>query len=671
MIKHTNHLINENSPYLLQHAYNPVHWFPWGMEVLDKAKKEDKLIIVSIGYSACHWCHVMEKESFENEEIAEIMNEHYICIKVDREEHPDVDQIYMTAVQLITGRGGWPLNCIAIPDASPVFGGTYFRPDDWKNLLLDIAEQYKSNKQRFYESAKSIQQGIKQSEFIFDTEKSHKNETDQLSETIKNINHHFDFVNGGFNIAPKFPLPSFWHFILEYSYYFKDNTIQKQLELTLDKIAAGGIFDQIGGGFARYSTDRFWKVPHFEKMLYDNAQLLSLYCHAYLLTEKETYKKVALQTADFILNEMTSSENAFYSAFDADSEGIEGKYYIWKKEEIIEILRNDSALFCDFFSVTQEGNWEHGYNVLHVSQEKSDIKFKYGLSENEFNKKIKILNDKLLIKRNTRIKPGLDDKSLTSWNAMMISAFIDVYIITDVVDYLIQAEKTAGFIIDKMMKPDYSLFRSYKKGNSKINAFLDDYAFTVDAFIKLFQETGNKKYLTISKHLIDYVNLHFIDKENGMFFYTSDIDHTLIQRQKEISDNVIPSSNSVMAKNLRKAGIIFSNSELIKQSERMLQNIRVQMMSNIEYFGNWASLLLQEKLRNYELIITGENCIKLKNNIIKGYRPDILYAVTGEENSVPIFKDRFIEGETNIYVCENNICNLPVKSSEEAIKLIS
>lgn len=669
--KYTNKLINENSPYLLQHAHNPVNWYPWGEEALEKAKKEDKLLIISIGYSACHWCHVMEHESFENEEIAKIMNDNFVCIKVDREEHPDVDQVYMTAVQILTGSGGWPLNCIALSDGRPVYGGTYFRPEQWKNILVNLAEQYKTNKVQFLNSAESIQKGIQQSEFSFSDDDSEKYVFEDINKAVKILTSKFDKREGGFNRAPKFPLPSFWHFLLEYASHSKDHKIKDQLLLTLNKMAYGGIYDQLGGGFARYSVDADWKVPHFEKMLYDNAQLVSLYSFAYQFSKQPLYKRIVKQTLQFIKSDMTSPEFAFYSSYDADSEGVEGKFYVWKKSEIETILGDDSELYCDYYNITNSGNWEHGNNILIIKDNIEKTAEKYKLTNDQLQEKIDKLSSKVFKEREKRIKPGLDDKVLTSWNALMISAYLDAYRVFDNENYLNQAESAAEFIIKHMIKDDHSLFRSYKKGNAKIDAFLDDYSFTIDAFIKLYQETGKIKYINIAKDLSTYVSEHFTDENTAMFYYSSDKDFNLIVRQKEVSDNVIPASNSSMAMNLYKLGMIYSDTKLIDRSLKMSENIKENAFKNIDYFGNWASLMLLFSRPSYELVITGENWKELKQQIMHEYRPDILYVGTKESHTVPIFTDRFKKGENLIYVCKNNVCDLPVKTVEEALKLLS
>lgn len=668
--KHTNHLINENSPYLLQHAHNPVNWYPWGDEAINKAKKEDKLLLISIGYSACHWCHVMAHESFENDEIAKIMNENFICIKIDREERPDIDNIYMTAVQLITGSGGWPLNCFALPDGRPVYGGTYFRPNDWKKMLISLSNAYKTDKTQFLKSADDLQKGIKRSEFSF--AKSIKeefifNDYKIATEKLKN---NFDYNYGGFNRAPKFPMPVFWKYLSEYSYYSEDKNIKKHLLFTLNSIANGGIYDHLEGGFSRYSVDAKWKVPHFEKMLYDNAQLVSLYSNAYKISANPQYKKVVTETLDYIKNNMISKENAFYSAYDADSEGVEGKYYIWTKKEITNLLNKDAELFCDYYNVTENGNWEDGNNILLIKNTDKVLE-KHKLTETEANIIIEKSKNILLKERKKRIKPGLDDKTITSWNALMIIAYLDAYQTFNNKKHLQQAIKSANFIKSNLLKNDSSLYRSYKDGNAKINAFLDDYSFTIQAFIKLYQETADEKWLISSKKLTEYVISHFYDAETNLFFYTSNKDEKLTVRQKEISDNVIPASNSQMAINLHTLGLLFNDISYLEKAKKMTSNIQTNTLANINYYANWASLSIQYSKPTYELIIIGKDYKKYEKQLRTKFRPDILYVGTEKESKIPIFKDRYKKGETLIYICKNNVCNQPLNSVSEAKKVLN
>ncbi|MBA2407111.1 MAG: thioredoxin domain-containing protein, partial [Chitinophagales bacterium] len=427
--KYTNHLIHESSPYLLQHAHNPVNWYAWNDETLKKARDENKLLLVSIGYSACHWCHVMEHESFEDEKTAQIMNEHFICIKIDREERPDIDQVYMTAVQLMTGRGGWPLNCIALPDGRPVYGGTYFPKEQWNDVLLNLANLYETDPEKAEEYADKLTTGIQQAEIVKSNTEKPEFSLSLLNETVAAWKGHFDTKEGGSDYAPKFPLPNNYRFLLRYAHEVKDEAVMKQVELSLRKMAFGGIYDQIGGGFARYSTDSLWKVPHFEKMLYDNAQLVSLYSEAYQATKEPLYKQVVYETLEWVKREMTNEEGAFYSALDADSESEEGKFYVWTKAELQQILGSDFNLFSDYYNVNRTGYWEHDNYIL--LRDKTDEEF---AKENKMDfsalqKKIEELKVKMLDVREKRVRPGLDDKTLTSWNAMMMRGYADAYMV--------------------------------------------------------------------------------------------------------------------------------------------------------------------------------------------------------------------------------------------------
>ena len=454
--KHTNKLINQTSPYLLQHAHNPVNWYPWGDEALEKAKKENKLLLISVGYSACHWCHVMEHESFEDETVAALMNENFVCIKVDREERPDIDQIYMNAVQLITGRGGWPLNCFALPSGEPFFGGTYFQKDQWMQLLKNVANEYKVAPEKVKTYADELTEGIKTSEMLPMVTKSVPFKLETLKGAVTKFKTQIDHVEGGGAQAPKFPMPNNYEFLLQYYHHTKDESILKYTELTLDKMAFGGIYDQIGGGFARYSTDAMWKAPHFEKMLYDNGQLVSLYSHAYQLTKKPLYKNVVYQTLEYIEREMTAKNDAFYSSLDADSEGEEGKFYVWSKEELQHVLDNDFDFVEDYYNINNKGKWE-GHYILLRDKTNAQIAKKYKLSVDNVEKKVSEINTTLLAERAKRIRPGLDDKTLTSWNALMLRGYVDAYNTFNDEAFLKTALKNANFIVNTQLRKDGGL----------------------------------------------------------------------------------------------------------------------------------------------------------------------------------------------------------------------
>lgn len=445
-MKIQNKLANETSPYLLQHANNPVDWYPWGREALEKAKAEKKLLVISIGYAACHWCHVMEHESFEDESVAQVMNDYYVSIKVDREERPDVDQIYMDAAHLITGRGGWPLNVIALPDGRPVFAGTYFRKNDWTKVLVYFKDLYQKEPETFDQEAGKLTQAIKGMKVPGIGENTASFTKEELEESIRKIISYIDFTNGGTKGAPKFPMPSIYEFLMIYHFHTKDPKVLKAITVTIDKMANGGIYDHIGGGFARYSTDDIWKVPHFEKMLYDNGQLVSLYSNAYKVTGNKLYRKVVYETLEFIEREMTDESGGFYSSLDADSEGEEGKYYVWTKQEIDNLLGEKSEVFCDYYSINQAGNWE-GNNILFIIQKKEDLLNKYQIEEKMFDQIIYESKKILFEERNKRIRPGLDDKILTSWNALMLRGYVDAYSAFGEKSFLDAALKNGEFIL--------------------------------------------------------------------------------------------------------------------------------------------------------------------------------------------------------------------------------
>ena len=665
--KYINPLINESSPYLLQHAHNPVNWYPWGPEALEKAQNENKLIIVSIGYAACHWCHVMEHESFESEDVANFMNEHFVAIKVDREERPDIDQVYMNAVQLLSGRGGWPLNCLALPDGRPIYGGTYFQKDQWLDMLSQVSGFVINNPDKAEEQAKSLTEGVQNNERIYANTEVHDFSIDDLDNIFAKWRNDIDFVEGGSLGAPKFPLPVGYQFLLHYHSLTKNEDALKAITTTLDKMASGGIYDQVGGGFSRYSTDAVWKVPHFEKMLYDNAQLVSLYTSAYQLTKNPHYKTVVTETLDFIKRELSSPEDGFYASLDADSEGIEGKFYCWAKNEIKEIIGNHADLIIDYYNVSGAGNWEHNQNILYKRLTDNEIAHKYNLSEVQLSDRILEAKRILLNERSKRIWPAMDDKILTSWNGLMLKAFIDAYRVFDDPDYLNIALKNAEFILTRIKASDNRLNRNFKNGKATINAFLDDYAFTIQAFIAIYQATFDEKWLEEAQQLTSYCLDHFLDTKSGMFYYTSDLDPALIARKMELSDNVIPSSNSEMAKNLFILGQYLYNAEYTSMAKKMLANVKRHALENGIYYANWDILMAWFALNPYEVGIVGENCLEKRKEFDRHYLPNVFLYGGKNEGKSELLNDKLIEGKTTIYVCRNNACQRPVNEVNDAL----
>jgi hypothetical protein len=674
--KYTNSLINETSPYLLQHAHNPVDWHPWNNETLELAKKENKLLLISIGYSSCHWCHVMEHESFENDSVAEIMNKHFINVKVDREERPDVDQIYMNAVQLMTGRGGWPLNCIALPDGRPVWGGTYFPKENWINALEQLATMYQEKPEEMIAYAERLTEGVKNSDLVA----LNNNEIDfsvmHLDSAVLAWKEMMDLNLGGRTGAPKFPMPNNYEFLLRYGYQANNPQIIDYVNTTLTKMAYGGIYDQIGGGFSRYSVDKKWHVPHFEKMLYDNGQLVSLYANAYQATKNELYKETVYHTLEFIERELTTSEGAFYSSLDADSKTTEGNleegaFYVWKSLELQSLLKNDYQLFADYYNINSYGYWEHQNYVLIRNDNDEDIAARNNISVTELKKKVNNWQKILLNERNKRERPRLDDKSLTSWNALMLKGYIDAYTVFNEPHFLEVALKNATFIETKQIQENGNLNHSYKNGKSSINGYLEDYATVIDAYISLYEATLNEHWLSTAKQLTDYTFDHFFDSTLHMFYFTSDEDKELITRKMEIEDNVISASNSIMAKNLFKLSHYYSNNYYLTVSKQMLHNVNDRTKQYGSGYANWLLLMCNFTGNYYEIAISGKNAVNKLIEINQYYIPNKLIAGSTSASSLPLLEDRFNKDETYIYICVDGACKLPETSVKKAVNQLN
>ncbi|PXY46252.1 thioredoxin domain-containing protein [Flavobacterium hydrophilum] len=673
--KYTNDLINETSPYLLQHAHNPVDWKAWNKEVLDKAKAENKLIIISVGYSACHWCHVMEEESFENEAVAKLMNDNFISIKVDREERPDIDQIYMNAVQLMTGKGGWPLNCIALPDGRPVFGGTYFTKEEWTKALTELSELYRNNPKKANEYADKLVKGIRELQLITVNNNEANFKNLDIFTAVKSWQKDLDYKEGGLVGETKFPMPGTLNFLLRYSIQNNDESIQKYVETTLTKMADGGIYDAIGGGFSRYSVDAKWHIPHFEKMLYDNAQLVSLYSDAFLVTKKESYNEAVHETLDFVERELMASNGAFYSSLDADSKNKEGKleegaYYIWTKEELQSLLKSDYALFQKYFNINENGLWENQKYVLFKNQSNKDFAIKNKLNLKELEAKVKSWKQIVLKARNKRPRPHLDNKTLTSWNALMIKGYVSAYRAFRNPHYKEIALKNASFIVNNQLKKDGSLNHSYKDSKSTITGFSEDYATVADAFIAIYQITLDEQWLRKARQLTDYAMKHFWDKKSNMFYFTSESSANLIARKMEITDNVIPGSNSIFANNLFHLGHYYSDDVYVKTAERMLNNIKDDVLQSPAEYYNWLNLMLNYTDNYFEVAISGKAAMTKAVQFQNYYLPNILIAGSTKESTLPILKDRFVDNETYIYVCVNKACKKPEKEVATAVSKI-
>ena len=686
MPKFTNKLAAESSPYLLQHAHNPVNWYPWGDEALQKAKEEDKPILISIGYSACHWCHVMEHESFEDEETAKLMNDNFINIKIDREERPDLDNIYMDAVQTISGSGGWPLNVFLTPDKKPFYGGTYFPPQrahnraSWKEVLQGVSQLFKEKRQETEAQAEeltkhigrpNINSSIKKISLDIPAEEIFSKK--QCDEIFENIMKQADKKNGGFGNAPKFPQTFTINYLLRYYHYTKNEDALKQCCLSLDKMLQGCIYDQLGSGFARYSTDAEWLAPHFEKMLYDNALLIRTLSEAYQITQNLSYKKTIEQTIDFIERELRNENIGFYSALDADSEGEEGKYYIWSYDEVNEILADDAKLFCEYYNVTQNGNWEHK-NILRVLTPLPDFAKEKNLDDDDLEKKIRSSSEKLLKERSKRIHPGTDDKILLGWNALMVTALCKASAALGISRYKKMAVENFDFLLSnfRVNENDFELYHTYKQGIAKYPAFLDDYAYLTEACISLQEITSDNKYIEYARSLTEYVLENFFSAEEDFFYYSGKKQHDVIVRKKEIYDGALPSGNSVMIGNLFYLSIILDNAIWKEKAAGFLNSLSELIIKYPTSFGNWACLLIDVFAGINEVAICGNGFENLRDELISQFIPNKVLQCTNnpEGNEYPLFSQKSISTQPFVYLCRNYTCKAPVNNIPSIIKEI-
>ncbi len=695
-----NQLQYETSPYLLQHAENPVDWYPWGEEALTKAVQEDKPILVSIGYSACHWCHVMERESFEKEGVARVMNERFVCIKVDREERPDVDAIYMDAVQAMGVQGGWPLNVFLMPDAKPFYGVTYLPTQNWVNLLASIRSAFDEHRDDLIKSAEGFatelnltdaeRYGLTQNDPLFAPE--------TLGELYRKVAVKADDEKGGMRRAPKFPMPAIWRFLLRYYGATASGRPERtgsdadapgvpsadrallQVKITLDRMALGGIYDQLGGGFARYSTDADWFAPHFEKMLYDNGQLLTLYAEAYSLTKSPLYKRVVYQTIGFAQRELLSPEGGFYSALDADSEGVEGKFYTFTTPELREILGDDYDWFADLYNLTDEGNWEHSRNILHRTESDEAFAERMGWSGADLSVRLDATHTRLMRVRNERIRPGLDDKILCSWNGLMLKGLATAYRVFGEPEFLTLALRLAYFLLKKMRdsRNNGRLWHTYKLGRARQIGFLDDYAAVIDGLLGLYQATFTESWLTEADQLTQYVLTNFADAAvddltgpEPMFFFTDKNSEELIARRKELFDNVIPSSNSMMAENLYTLSLLVDRPDYAGRADQMLGRVQPLVQQNADYLANWAAQFALRARPTAEIAIVGPEAGQIRAELDAEFYPNkVLCGTTGNSN-LPLLQQRGpLNGQTAVYVCYNRACQLPVTSVAEVWQLL-
>lgn len=676
MPQHTNRLAQESSPYLLQHAHNPVDWYPWGEEAFEKARKEDKPILVSIGYAACHWCHVMERESFENEETAAIMNEHFVNIKVDREERPDVDHIYMDAVQAISGSGGWPLNVFLTPEGKPFYGGTYFPPQrafnraSWPEVLVAISKAYTEGRDKIEEDAERLTEHLQASNAFGSVGGNAVFDKEMVNVAFDNIIKQGDKEWGGFGRAPKFPQTFTINFLLRYSHLTGNEQARKQALLSLDKMAQGGLYDHTGGGFARYSTDAEWLVPHFEKMLYDNALLVDSLCEAFLLTGDEKYKEVIDQTLEFVQRELTHESGGFYSALDADSEGVEGKFYVWDYEEVKVLLGEDAEIFCKYYDITPGGNWE-GHNILFVKTPLAEFAAQNNLDEKRLKSLLATGRQKLLQQRGGRIRPQLDDKVLLGWNALMNTAYVKAYAATGNEAYRQTAERNMQFLLSSFNADGGLLHHTWKGGVAKYPAFLDDYSYLIAALIELAQATGNFSYLQEAEGWTERVLEGFSDTATPLFFFTHQTQTDILLRKKEVYDGATPSGNSVMAQNLYRLSILLDRADWRSRAEAMLASFGEVTVKYPTSFGVWLAVLMEAVWGTSEIAIVGKDWQPLLQQVQKLYVPHkIIMAAAQSSEKFPLLTGRDYYGKTGIYLCENYACRTPVTTIGELKTLL-
>ena len=681
--KHTNALINETSPYLLQHAHNPVDWHPWGDEALAKAHAEDKPILLSIGYSACHWCHVMERESFENEEIAKLMNENFINIKVDREERPDLDQIYMNAVQMMTGHGGWPMTMFLTPKGVPFYGGTYFPPKDRYNMpgfprvLISVAEAYRSQPDQVANTWTALLGELRRVGLA--TPSREILTTEILDASFRRITSTYDPKHGGFGSAPKFPPAMTLEFFMHMEHRNGATEALEMIKYTCRKMAEGGMYDQLGGGFHRYSVDSKWLVPHFEKMLYDNALLSRVYLHVYQLTKEEFAKRIAEETLDYVVREMTDTGGGFYSTQDADSEGEEGKFFVWSKAEIVKALGpKASDIFCDYFDVTDEGNFE-GHNILHVTAPIEELAARHHVAVKEAVAILEQGRNLLLAIRERRIKPGRDEKVLTAWNGLMLASFAEASAILNRDDYRKVAEANAEFLLSNGCR-DGLLLRTWKAGEAKLNGYLEDYACLIEGLICLFEATGIVKWLEHAIKLTDKMIEEFWDDQDGGFFFTGKSHEALIVRSKDFLDNATPSGNSVAALALQKLAVLTGNEQYKRYATTILRLIADQIRRYPAAFG-WALTALDFYLsKPKEVVIVADTPGAAVDELIgaawERYLPNrVICCCVGDcsdaQNTMPLFEDRVPASQPTAYVCEAYTCQAPALTPTELIEQLT
>ena len=666
-----NALIHETSPYLLQHAYNPVNWRPWSNKAMQEAMKTGRPLLISIGYSSCHWCHVMEEKVFSDPDVAAFMNENFVCLKVDREERPDIDQIYMEACQRLTGEGGWPLNALALPDGRPFFASTYLKKEQWMQTLRKISKLYQEDREKLESIAEQLTEGIKESglQGIDMPESGPKPLSRELFQRgLEGWKKSIDTEHGGYKGAPKFPMPADLQSLMVGYHYTQDLEILLHVKRTLNALENGGVYDWAGGGFSRYSVDQEWRVPHFEKMLYDNAQLVSTYAQAYQVTKKSRYRRTAYGTLDFMKRELRAKNGGFYASLSADSDGKEGKFYTWSQEELQEVLGQDHQVFKEFFHLKGISNWKGESNILTHHQDLKWLARELRISKKQALKRAEGWKKALLKARRKRVHPSLDNKQLTAWNALAVKAYAEAAIAFSDPKLLKEALQTARFIKTRLMSPNYRLSRQVVGNTAKGPGYLDDYALTAQAFLKLYEATLDPAWLEDAKGITEYAQMHFFESKSSYFYYTSDMDFNLIARKLELSDHGLPASNSIMALNLWKLGQIFEKPEYLSLSRKMLQGMTSRMLDAPSLHAQWWELYFYQAYPFYQVAIVGKDAEATAKSLSVNYLPQKILLGGEDAQSLSILKGKYKPGQTMIYVCKEGACKRPVIEVPEAMK---
>ena len=664
----SNMLAGESSPYLLQHAENPVHWQAWGDAVWEMAQKEDKLVLISIGYSSCHWCHVMEEETFENDSVARFMNENFINVKVDREERPDVDHVYMTAVQLMTGSGGWPLNVLVLPNGKPLYGGTYHPTEQWMRVLKEINRLYREDPAKANDYADRVAKGVAQVNLIEMPEAEGIPNLDVISEAVALWKNEWDLQWGGFRGDQKFMLPSNLDFLMDYAYLTKDEPSREHVKKTLQLMSRGGVFDQLGGGFYRYSTDPEWRIPHFEKMLYDNAQLLGVYARAYKYFKEPEFRETAERIFNFLKLEMKSPAGGYYAALDADSDGVEGKYYTWSVSGLKSLLGSDFETFADYYGVKESTGENEGETVLYRSQSDAEFSMDRGISMPELRQLKAGWYQLLLEARAQRTRPGLDDKVITSWNALLVSSLVTAYEASENEAYLQEGERLFNLVLAQSYHSG-NLQHSFKEGGATQPGFLEDYSYMADAAFRLFQVTADEAYLKTAEELLARAESYFRQDDSPLYRFKKDDE--LIAPIVKTTDGVMPSPNTVLAGLFLKLGHFKYDTGYLRKHREMLGLLSERFLQSPQNYGAWGSQLLLQQDNYYEVAIVGEKAVSLQQEMNRDFLPNALVVASAKPSELPLYEQRFVDGETYIYVCQNHSCKLPVTTVEKALSQLN